>query len=72
MYTLYICTNIDICYYIGKGGAEMATSKAQLKATLKYKNKNYKRIPLDVKNEEYEKIKKYIKGTGETVNGFLS
>lgn len=49
----------------------MATSKAQLKATLKYKNKNYKRIPLDVKNEEYEKIKKYIKGTGETVNGFI-
>lgn len=49
----------------------MAISKAQLKATLKYKNKNYKRIPLDVKIDEYEKIKKYINHTGETVNGFI-
>lgn len=38
----------------------MATSKAkaQIKATLKYKNKNYKRVPLDIRIEEYEKIKK--------------
>jgi len=49
----------------------MAISKAQKQATLKYKKKNYKRIPLDVKNEEYEKIKRHIDGTGETVNGFI-
>ena len=37
----------------------MATSEAQVKATLKYKARAYKRIPLDVKIEEYEALKEY-------------
>ena len=35
----------------------MAPSEAQKKATAKYKEKNLKRIPLDVQKETYEKIK---------------
>lgn len=49
----------------------MSTSKAQMKATLKYKEKAYKRIPLDVRIEEYEAIKKYTEKTGESINGFI-
>lgn len=49
----------------------MSTSKAQVKATLKYKEKAYKRIPLDVRIEEYEALKKYTEKTGESINGFI-
>lgn len=49
----------------------MATSKAQVKATAKYKEKAYKRIPLDVRIEEYEELKKYVNEKGETINGFI-
>lgn len=49
----------------------MATSEAQVKATLKYKAKAYKRIPLDVRVEEYEALKEYTARTGESINGFI-
>ena len=49
----------------------MATSEAQVRATLKYKAKAYKRIPLDMKIEEYEALKKYTDNTGESINGFI-
>lgn len=49
----------------------MATSKAQVEATLRYKAKAYKRIPLDVKIEEYEALKQYTDKTGESINGFI-
>ena len=49
----------------------MSTSKAQMKATVKYKEKAQKRIPLDVRIEEYEAIKKYTEKTGESINGFI-
>lgn len=49
----------------------MAVSEAQVKATLKYKAKAYKRIPLDVRLEEYEALKEYTKRTGESINGFI-
>ena len=49
----------------------MGTSDAQIKATLKYKAKAYKRIPLDVRIEEYEALKKYTEKSGETINGFI-
>lgn len=49
----------------------MATSDAQTKATLKYKAKAYKRIPLDVRIEEYEALKDYCNRSGESINGFL-
>ncbi len=49
----------------------MATSEAQVKATLKYKARAYKRIPLDVKIEEYEALKEYTDSIGESINGFI-
>lgn len=49
----------------------MATSEAQMRATLKYKAKAYKRIPLDMKIEEYEALKEYTDNTGESINGFI-
>lgn len=49
----------------------MGTSKAQIKATQKYKAKAYKRIPLDVRIEEYDALKKYTEKSGETINGFI-
>lgn len=49
----------------------MTTTKAQIKATTKYKNKNYKRIPLDVRIEEFEKIAAAADAAGESVNGYI-
>ena len=49
----------------------MAASKAQVEATLRYKAKAYKRIPLDMKIEEYEALKEYTDKTGESINGFI-
>lgn len=49
----------------------MSTSDAQIKATLKYKAKAYKRIPLDVRVEEYQALKEHTEKTGETINGFI-
>ena len=49
----------------------MAYTEAQKKATEKYKQANYKRIPLDVPKTEYEKIKGHSEAQGESVNGFI-
>lgn len=49
----------------------MTITQAQLKATQKYKAKAYKRIPLDVRIEEYEALKTYTEQHGESINGFI-
>lgn len=49
----------------------MAYSKESYESSKKYKEKNIKRIPLDVQIEEYERIKQAAIATGETVNGFI-
>ena len=49
----------------------MPYTEAQKKATLKYKEKAYKRIPLDIKLEEYEELKTFCEKNNETVNGFI-
>lgn len=49
----------------------MAYSEAQKEATGRYKAKAYKRIPLDVKIEEYDELKSYCDLHNETINGFL-
>lgn len=36
-----------------------------------FAKEKYKRIPLDVAKEDYEKIKAYADNNGETVNGFI-
>ncbi|SFB86763.1 hypothetical protein [Butyrivibrio sp. YAB3001] len=37
----------------------------------KYKKENYKRIPLDVTTDKYEKIKNHAANRSESVNGFI-
>ncbi len=49
----------------------MPYSEAQKRATNKYKEKAYKRIPLDVPVAEYDALKAYCKQAGESVNGFI-
>ena len=49
----------------------MAYTAAQKKATEKYKQANYKRIPLDVPKAEYDRIKAYSEAHKESVNGFI-
>ena len=49
----------------------MGTSEAQVKATMKYKARAYKRIPLDVRIEEYEALKEFTEKNGESINGFI-
>lgn len=38
---------------------------------INYKKENYKRIPLEIKKEEFEKIKKHAALTDGSVNGFI-
>ena len=49
----------------------MATTEAQRRATMKYKEKAYRRIPLDVRKEYYEEIAKAAEAAGESVNGYI-
>lgn len=49
----------------------MAYSKESYESSKKYKEKNIKRVPLDVQIELYEKIKQAADANGETVNGFI-
>ena len=49
----------------------MPASKAQLRATTKYKEKNYSRIPLDVQKEYHEYIKGIAKAHNKSVNGLI-
>lgn len=49
----------------------MSVSEAQKKATQKYKEKAWKRIPLDVPIEEYNNLKSYCEKTNESVSGFI-
>ena len=38
----------------------MAVSEAQARATAKYKAMNYKRVPLDLRKEEYDALKEQV------------
>lgn len=49
----------------------MSTSESQTKASLKYAKENLKRIPLDVKKDEYEKYKTIAESSGMSVRGFI-
>ena len=49
----------------------MTTSQAQIRATKKYKEKSYKRIPLDVKIEEYERLRDYCESINASINGYI-
>lgn len=49
----------------------MAISDSQTKATLKYAKEKLKRIPLDVKKEDYERYKDFAESRGISVRGFI-
>ena len=49
----------------------MSLSEAQKQASIKYKEKSIKRIPLDVQKEKYEEIKEAARAAGESVNGYI-
>ena len=49
----------------------MTLSESQKKASIKYHEKNIKRIPLDVQKEKYEEIKAAAKASDESVNGYI-
>lgn len=38
---------------------------------IKYAKEKYKRVPLDLKIEDYERLKEYTAEHGETINGFI-
>lgn len=49
----------------------MSTTEAQKKATIKYAKNNLKRVPLDMKLSDYEKLKAAAEKAGGSVNGFI-
>ena len=49
----------------------MTYSASQKKATDKYKSAHYKRIPLDVPIEFYDKVKAAADAAGQSVNGYI-
>lgn len=46
-------------------------TESQKKASLKYARENLKRVPLDLKKEEYERLSEAAKSVGMSINGFI-
>lgn len=46
-------------------------NEVQKRANLKYAKNNYKRIPLDVRKEFYEEVKKYCDEKNVSINGLI-
>ena len=49
----------------------MAYTESSKKATAKYKAREYKRIPLDVRISEYNEIAEHCNKAGKTINGYI-
>ena len=49
----------------------MSYSESTYKASQKYKEKNIKRVPLDMQLQEYEQLKAAAEAAGESVNGYI-
>ena len=49
----------------------MPTKEDKAKYDIQYAKSKLKRIPLDVKKEEYEQIKAAADAAGESVNGYI-
>lgn len=62
------CHRVTIC---PKWGVIVAVSKSHMRATAKYKEKFYKRVPLEVRKELYSAVKTAAEAKGETVNGWI-
>lgn len=46
-------------------------TESQKKASLKYARENLKRIPLDLKKDEYERLSAAAKVVDMSINGFI-
>lgn len=44
---------------------------SQRQAHYKYKKTHLKRVPLDLKLEEYQEVKEAAEASGESVNGYI-
>lgn len=49
----------------------MTYNESRKKSAYAYKAKNVRRIPLDVQNDEYDRIKASADAVGESVNGYI-
>jgi hypothetical protein len=49
----------------------MSTSASQIKATMKYAKEKLKRVPLDMKKDEYEKFRIYTESKGVSMRSFI-
>ena len=49
----------------------MTYSEAQNRATQKYKKTKCHRVPLDLRNEDYDRIKSAADAAGESVSGYI-
>ena len=65
-----MCTQIAGCDIL-KWGDDMAYTKESYEASKKYKRENIKRVPLDMKIEDYEALRAAADATGEKVNEFI-
>lgn len=46
-------------------------TEAQKKASLRYAKDKLKRVPLDLKREDYESLSESAKAAGKSINGFI-
>ena len=49
----------------------MPYNEKQKEYSLRYAKEKLKRVPLDLRIEEYETLKRYTERTGESINGFI-
>lgn len=49
----------------------MTITQKQKESMYRYRDKNIKRIPLDVQKEKYDEIKAAAMAAGESVNGYI-
>lgn len=49
----------------------MSYNEKQKEYSLKYAKENLKRVPLDLKKEEYEKLSDAAKSADMSINGFI-
>lgn len=49
----------------------MAYNEKQKEYSLQYARENLKRVPLDLKKEEYERLSEAAKSVGMSINGFI-
>lgn len=80
---MYVYIFIFIVYNYARGGKgasiiygkerkkHMAISDAHKQATIRYASKTYKRVPLDLRHEDYTRLQEAATATSLSVNGYI-